>query len=133
MNNKPTIIAIMMQRNRIKLLKRIHNRLIPGRPQPAIQRHSTSAAAASCLRLAGGGLLRGNVDAVALLNVAEVHRVDACASLVWEDGRFGVPEERPLRCAEEGVRFYVGGASAGAQAAEFVFCEEFADEEFAEP
>ena len=33
--------------------------------------------------------------------------------------------------AEEGVGFHVGGAGAGADAAEFVFDEKFADEGFA--
>ena len=36
-------------------------------------------------------------------------------------------EESPLSCAEERVSFYVGGASAGTDATEFVFDEEFAD------
>ena len=41
-------------------------------------------------------------------------------------------QEGPLRGAEEGVGFHIGGAGAGADAAEFVFDEEFADEGFAE-
>ena len=41
-------------------------------------------------------------------------------------------EEGPGGGAEEGVGFDVGGAGAGAEAAEFVFDEEFADEGFAE-
>ena len=41
-------------------------------------------------------------------------------------------EEGPLGCAEEGVGFDVRGAGAGADAAELVFNEEFADEGFAE-
>ena len=40
-------------------------------------------------------------------------------------------EESPLSCAEERVGFHVGGASAGTDAAEFVFDEEFADKGFA--
>ena len=40
-------------------------------------------------------------------------------------------EESPLSCAEERVGFHVGGASTGADAAEFVFDEEFADKGFA--
>ena len=41
-------------------------------------------------------------------------------------------KERPLGVAEEGVRLHVGGPSTGADAAEFVFDEEFANERFAE-
>ena len=41
-------------------------------------------------------------------------------------------EEGPLGGAKEGVGFHVRGASAGADAAEFVFDKEFADEGFAE-
>ena len=37
-----------------------------------------------------------------------------------------------MRSAEEGVGFYIRGAGAGADAAEFVFDEEFADQGFAE-
>lgn len=41
-------------------------------------------------------------------------------------------EEGPLGGAEERVGLHVRGAGAGADAAEFVFDEEFADEGFAE-
>ena len=41
-------------------------------------------------------------------------------------------EKRPLRGSEEGVGFHVRGPGAGANASEFVFYEEFADEGFAE-
>ena len=41
-------------------------------------------------------------------------------------------QEGPLGGAKEGVCFYVGSAGAGADAAELVFYEEFADEGFAE-
>ena len=40
-------------------------------------------------------------------------------------------EEGPLSRAEERVGFHVGGASAGTDAAKFVFDEEFANEGFA--
>lgn len=40
-------------------------------------------------------------------------------------------KESPLCCAEKRVCFHVGGASAGTDAAEFVFNEEFADKGFA--
>ncbi len=40
-------------------------------------------------------------------------------------------EESPLSCAEERVSFHVGCASAGTNAAELVFDEEFADKGFA--
>jgi len=52
--------------------------------------------------------------------------------LVRDDGGLAVAEEGPGGGAEEGVGFDVGGAGAGAEAAEFVFDEEFADEGFAE-
>ena len=71
------------------------------------------------------------IHALRFLDVAEVNGVNA-AALIGHDGRFHVAEEGPGGGAEEGVRFYVGGAGAGAEAAEFVFDEEFADEGFAE-
>ena len=43
-----------------------------------------------------------------------------------------MPQEGPLCCAEEGVGLDVRGASAGTDAAEFVFYEKFANEGFAE-
>lgn len=65
------------------------------------------------------------------LDVAEVDCVDA-AALVGDDGRFAVAEQGPGGTTEEGMCFYVRGAGAGAEAAEFVFDEEFADKRFAE-
>lgn len=43
-----------------------------------------------------------------------------------------MPQQGPLRAAEEWVRFDVRGAGARADAAELVFDEEFADQGFAE-
>lgn len=43
-----------------------------------------------------------------------------------------MPEERPLCTAKKGVGFHVRGAGAGADTAELVFDEEFADEGFTE-
>ena len=41
-------------------------------------------------------------------------------------------EKRPLSRAEEWVGFHIGRASTGADAAEFIFDEEFADKRLAE-
>lgn len=72
------------------------------------------------------------VDArLRFFDVAEVDGVDGAAG-VRDHGRFHVAQQSPLRVAEEGVGFHIGGAGAGADAAEFVFDEEFADEGFAE-
>ena len=65
------------------------------------------------------------------LDIAEVDRVDGAAG-VRDHGGFHVAQEGPLRGAEEGVGFHIRGAGAGADAAEFVFDEEFANEGFAE-
>lgn len=43
-----------------------------------------------------------------------------------------MPDQRPLRRAEEGVRLDVRGAGARAQTAVLVFDEQLADERFAE-
>jgi hypothetical protein len=81
MNNVPTLIAIMMQRHAIELLKRI--RLFLARSaQPAIQRHTLDFE-----RVASA-----NVNAVALLDVTEVDRVNSRAALVWQDRRLGMPK-----------------------------------------
>lgn len=145
-------ILLMMQRNTIKLLERIRE-LAARRSQTTIKRHAlhlvTRQLPALILRLpvfatdltlaprAAGVTLalicgRGaaEIDRVRFLDVAEVHRVDA-AALVGHDGGFGVAEQGPGGLAEEGVRFDVGGAGAGAKAAELVLDEQFADEGFA--
>ena len=67
------------------------------------------------------------IDAPALFDVSEVDGIEG-AALMRDHGRFHVAEQGPLGGAEEGVGFDVGGAGAGADAAEFVFDEEFADE-----
>jgi len=64
------------------------------------------------------------------LDVAEIDGVDGAAG-VRDHGGFHVAEQRPLRRAEKGVGFYVGGAGTGADAAELVFDKEFSDEGFA--
>ncbi len=65
------------------------------------------------------------------LDIPEIDSVNS-AALVRYYGWFHVAEERPGGGAEESVGFDVRGASAGAETAEFVFYEEFADEGFAE-
>lgn len=114
------VLTIMMQRDAVKLLKRIR-RLGARRREPAVQRHTLDPPFCP-----GHGPGPANVDALALLDVAEIDRVDAPA-LVRDDGRLHVPDQCPLRRAEEGVRLDVGRAGAGAEAAVFVFDEEFAD------
>lgn len=52
--------------------------------------------------------------------------------MVRHHGRFDVAEESPLGVAEKRMGFDVGGAGTGADAAELVFDEEFADERFTE-
>ena len=106
----PLLIPLMMQRNRVKLLKRIRN-LAPRRLQPGIQRHT--------LHLRRGHLpalilphekiavvVVAQVDGLRFFHVAEVDGVDA-AALVGDYGWFGVPEQGPGGAAEEGVGFYV--------------------------
>jgi hypothetical protein len=51
---------------------------------------------------------------------------------VRHDRRLHVPDQRPLRRAEEGVRLDVGRAGPRAEASVFVLDEEFADEGFAQ-
>ena len=106
----PLLIPLMMQRNRVKLLKRIRN-LAPRRLQPRIQRHT--------LHLRRGNLpalilphekiavvVVAQVDGLRFFHVAEVDGVDA-AALVGDYGWFGVAEQGPGGAAEEGVGFYV--------------------------
>lgn len=121
-------LAIMMQRDAIKLFKRIHQ-LDSRSRQARIQQHAwhgpDAQKATSALRSP-----ISNFHAGALLDVSEIDRVDGAAG-VGDHGRFHVAQERPLGGAEEGVGFYVRGACARAEASHFVFYEEFADEGFA--
>ena len=129
-----------MQRHTIELLKRI--RQLPARRrQPRIQGHPPQLPVQRPLARPDPERARRArpssspfavpVDTAALLDVAEIDRVDG-AALVGHHGRFHVAQERPLGVAEERVGFDVRGAGAGADAAEFVFDEQFADEGFAE-
>lgn len=129
----------MMQRHTVELLKRI--RQLPSRrrqsriqrhpPQLPVQRPFARPDPERARRARPPSSFAVPVDTAALLDVAEIDRVDG-APLVGDHGRFHVAQERPLRVAEERVGFDVRGAGAGADAAEFVFDEEFADEGFAE-
>jgi hypothetical protein len=117
------LIAVMMQRHTVKLLKRIRN-LPAWRLQARIKRHTLHLGRRNLPSLILARRHRAvrvaQVYGLGFLDVAEVDRVDATA-LVGDDGGLGVPEESPGGVAEEGVGFYVGGAGAGAEAAEFVF------------
>lgn len=129
----------MMQRHTIELLKRI--RQLPSRrrqariqghpPQLPVQRPLARPDLERARRARPSSSFAVPVDTAALLDVAEIDRVDG-APLVGDHGRFHVAQERPLGVAEERVGFDVRGAGAGADAAEFVFDEQFADEGFAE-
>jgi len=127
----PLLIPLMMQRNAIKLLKRIRQ-LPPRRRQPRIQRHALHLTRTDIEPLVHTpDSASAQIYAAALFDIAEVDRIDP-AALVRDDGRFGMAEESPRGAAEEGVGFHVGGAGAGAESTEFVFDEEFANEGFAE-
>jgi hypothetical protein len=110
----------MQQRDRVKLLKRVR-RLVAGRSLAVLEPRAA-------FRLPRPR--PANVDALALLDVAEVDRVDP-PPLVRDDGRLHVADQRPLRGAEEGVTLDVGGARARAKAPVFVLDEELTDEGFA--
>ena len=128
----------MMQGNTIKLLKRIDlgTTTFPHRcREAAIQRDALDALEPAQQAAARRVLHLGRhaqIDALRLLHVAEVDRVEPGAALVRDHGRLRVSQEGPGGGAEEGVGFDVGGAGAGAEPAELVFDEEFADEGFAE-
>jgi hypothetical protein len=99
---------------RIKLPKRIHKIF---RPFPHVPLK--------------GSLRATDIHTLTLLETSKVDGIDALAGGGDHWGAH-VPEEGPLSCAEEGVRFYVGGAGAGTKSAVFVFAEEFTDDGFAE-
>lgn len=91
----PNIVPIMMQRDRIELLKRVGN-LTARRRQPRVQRHTLHPTRRQIepLVLAQGGpvgVAIAQIDGVRLFDVAEVDGVDA-AALVGDDGGFGVAE-----------------------------------------
>jgi hypothetical protein len=134
------IIALMMQCNTIKLLKGVRDfaaggfevgiqgdalHVARGDAQAFVHEDGGSVAFAEAVAKVHAGLV------FAFFDVAEVDRVDAAAG-VGDDWGFHVPEQGPRGWFEEGVGFDVAGAGAGAEAAELVFDEEFADERFAE-
>jgi hypothetical protein len=86
------LIALMMQRNRIELLKRIRN-LTPRRIQARIQGHALHLRRRHlpALILAHNNIPVAEVDGLRFLDIPEINRVDA-AALVGNYGRFGVPE-----------------------------------------
>lgn len=123
------IVAIMMQRDAVELLERVRD-LAAGRREPGVERDALHLAGAHAEALVGAAA-GAEVDALGLLDVAEVEGVNA-AALIGDDGGFGVAQQGPGGGAEEGVGFDVRGAGAGAETAELVFDEEFTDEGFAE-
>ena len=116
-HDRDIIIAIVQERDAVKLLEGV-GRLGPGR----------ATSARPVVALGRHGPRVGDVDALGLLDVAEVDGVDAVAALVRDDGRFHVADQRPLGRAEEGMVLDVGGAGARAETAVLVFDEELPDE-----
>ena len=111
----------MMQRNGVEGVEGIDEDLAGRGREARVERHAAGQ----------GHLAAADVDALALLDVAEVDRVDA-APLVRDHRRLHVPDQRPLRRAEEGVALDVGRACASSEAAVLVLDEEFADQGFTE-
>lgn len=93
------LLPIMMQRNTVKLLKRIRN-LRPGGRQAGVQGDALDVSRTGA-----------DIHARALLDVTEIDGVRSTA-LMRDHGRLHVSEESPLGGAKEGVRFHVGGAGA---------------------
>lgn len=119
-HDRDIIITIVQQRDAVELLEGI-GRLGAGR----------AAGARTIVALGRHGPRVGDVDALGLLDVAEVDGVDAVATLVRDDGRLHVADQRPLGRPEEGMVFDVGGARARAETAILVFDEELPDERLA--
>lgn len=111
------LLSIMMQGDTVEFLKRIHQ-FATWRSKSRVERDAFHPAGA-------------HINACALLDIAEVDRVDG-AALVWDHGWLHMPEESPLRGAEERVRFDVRSACAGAESTHFVFDEQFSDKRLAE-
>lgn len=94
-------LLIMMQRNAIKLLKRIHD-ILARRRQSGIKGHALRQP----IRAQRILIASCDIDALGFLDVAEVDGVDR-APLVRDHGGLHVTDKSPLRGAEEGVGFDV--------------------------
>lgn len=94
------VLVVVVERHAVELLKWVYH-LTTWRGDPAFQAHPPLLAY----------LPRpANVDALALLDIAEIDRVDA-SPLARHDGWLHVSDERPLRLPEKAVRLDVGCAS----------------------
>lgn len=101
----PVLIAIMMQRNAIELLKRIRD--FPARRiKPTVERYALHLTRGYAPPFILARDRRAEIDGMRFLDVAEVDGVDA-AALVGDDGRFLVTEESPGGGAEKGLGFDV--------------------------
>lgn len=96
------VVTIMMQGDTVELFEWIEY-LASRCGEPRIKGHTLHFARADTETLVDSSTaLRAQIDAVALLDVTKVDRVDA-AALIRDDWWLGMAQECPRRCPEEGV------------------------------
>ncbi len=114
------VVSIVVQGDAVELLKGI-NQLTAGCRKTRVQWHPLEMHLASA----------GKVHALALLDVAEVDRIDPL-TLVRDNRRLHMSDESPLGSPEERMRLDVGRARLGAQASVLIFDQELPDQGLAE-
>lgn len=107
------VVAVVVQRDAVEVDKWIPN-LDAGRVQATVKGHALEPGAA-------------DVDALALLDVAEVDRVDPAAGM-GHNGRLHVANESPLSGAEKGMGLDVRGSGSGPQPSILILDQEFPDQ-----
>lgn len=102
------IVAIVVESDTVEFLKGICN-FAPGCGKSGVQRDALVPRSA-------------DVDALAFLYIAEVRRLDP-ATLIRDDWRFHVSQQRPRGSTEEGMRLDVRSTGSGSKSAQLIFDE----------
>lgn len=111
------VVSVMVERDAVELLKRI-DEFVARRCEPRVERHALDPR-------------RADVDALALLDVSEVRRLEP-ASLVRDDRGLHVSQQGPLGRAEERMAFDVRCACTRPESTALVLDQKFSDEGLAQ-
>lgn len=115
MNKACHSVSVMVKRNTVEFLKRIGGLSSRG-SETRIHRDPFQF----------GWVDTSNIDASALLYIAEIARVNTPA-LMWYHRRLHMANEGPLRWPEEWVRLHIRGASSSTEAFRLILDQEFAN------
>ena len=111
------VVSVVVERHAIELLKRI-DEFVARRCETRVQRHALDPR-------------RADVDALALLDVSEVRRLEPTA-LVRDDRGLHVSQQGPLRGSKERMAFDVRCAGTRPESSALVLDQKFSDEGLAQ-